>query len=222
MANRLLSLIDIIDNNIARYYIKDIRFYGLCSQESIKNERRPVYYNGNKYLQAGFDEGSALSVYHRLLSNSEVDNVSDGFGSSLLKTETFTLTSVVFGSQKKIDPETFDISYKIGDGIKGLLQSSLTRLQLENINAQSVSILITSVNYNKRDVFATELPDTNEYFIKPDNILFSINYTINAKYIEDCKTGDCDNDPIISDCIDVSGIDEGDASTVYENNFVDL
>lgn len=192
MANRLLSIIDIIDETIKTHPIKDIKCYGLCRQEYIREERQPVYFNGKNYEAVAFNDNSAISTYHRILSTSQSNNFNAGFGINSLKTEVYNIAMVVFGNINKIASESFDISYRLSDEIGGLIPNKLTNTEINSIEAQTASILTTGFNLDKKSVFDVELPDNKKYFIKPENILFSINYTISANYLQECKTIECE------------------------------
>lgn len=192
MANRLLDIVDIIDAALQAYPIKDISFNGLCQLEIIRDEKQPIYYNGHSWEPVSFNEKSALNIYHRLISIAENNNLSGGFGTNSLKSEAFNMTMVVFGNQNKIDKEKFDISYRVADELKGLIPMSFTSAQLTALESQTIIISHTGINHDKRSVFETELPDNKKYFIKPENIFFSINYTITANYLQECKTLQCE------------------------------
>jgi len=245
--DRLNYIITKIDTSLKDFYFKDFRFYGLCRQERKNSELLPVAYKGNgEYEVASFNDRNGLMCYHRNISMDERDDKNGGFGTDILKEEIFNNKLIVFGSQKKINNTLVDINYRIADEIKGLIQSVLTRIQLNELDAQSCIIECRRVEYDKQKVFSDELPDTN-FNIKPENVLFSIDYSINLRYLQACKVYTCSVDANNDDeaCATVAivnqdgtliqavasggsytvvqwaGIDEGGSSTTYSNGITD-
>jgi hypothetical protein len=214
MANRLLSIVSLIDSQLQSFYIKDLTLNGLCSLESIKGELRPVYYNGKDYMPVSFNERSALSIYHRLISHSESDENEQGFGTNILKRESYNMLMVAMGSQKKISSEIQNITYRLADDLKGFIQTTLSKEQLNALDAQSVLITVNSVNFEKRQVIATELPNAKDNVLSPDTILFSIEYRISANFLQDCKTLECPQG--LSNIVTVPAITTNTCATVQK------
>lgn len=215
MADRINYIINQIDESLKNFYFKDIRFFGLCRQESKKGERQPVSYKGSgEYELATFSDKNAMSIYHRITSMSENDDMNGGFGTNILKEENYSVRMVVFGSQKKVNNAGIDINYRLGDELKGLIPTSLASGHLSAIDAQTLRIVTTGVDYDKARVFSEELPDT-ELNVKPDHILLAVTYSIALKYLQDCKTNSCGDIPTSNSCDPVTIVDQ-DGSELAE------
>lgn len=189
--NRLQDIVSFIDTGLEAHYF-DIKFSGLCEHELKDGKTIPVFYKGYGDSEfVGFNDAHGLNIYHRLISNSQVDDMEDGFGNAPLNIESFNMVLVAFGSQRNIIDSNNNINYKVADEIKELIISRLTKAQLTIIEGLSSVINPTGANHDKKSVWVEELPEA-EIKIKPETLLFSINYTIQLKFIGSCKTIACE------------------------------
>lgn len=190
--NRLQDTVGFIDIGLEAHYYKGIKFNGLCEHETKDDKIIPVFYKGygdNEFV--GFNDGNGLNIYHRLVTNSQEDDMEDGFGNQPMNIESFDMKLVAFGNQRDIIDSNNNINYKIADEIKELIISRLTKAQLTAIEGLSSVINPTGTNHDKKSVWAEELPE-EKIKIKPETLLFSINYTIKLKFIGSCKTIACE------------------------------
>lgn len=212
--NRLQFVIsDVIDQALKAHYFDNVKFSGLCEHEIKDGKTIPVFYKGYGDSEfVGFDDSNGLNIYHRLVSMVQDDDNDSGFGNKPLKTEIYTLTMVAFGNQRTIVDSNNNINYKIADEFRSLFPRKLTTVQLFNIDGHIGLINIIGTNQDKKDVFATELPD-NDIKVKPETLLFAINYTLTLKFIGDCKDLSC---PVSVPFLDLNNIS---CANINDTNF---
>lgn len=179
--DRLIFLIDVLDDSLKEFYFRDIKFYGLAKLELKGENHIPVFYNGfgdNDFV--GFEDVS-MGIYHRLISEGEEKDNDLGYGRNANVTENYLIKTVVFGNMRKIDDTNIDINYRISDEIGEIIPNSMTETQLDQLGARTGIFNILSKDTNKEAVFALEFPE-GEYRLKPENLLFSINHNISLTY----------------------------------------
>lgn len=210
--NRLLYAIDQVDTALDAHYYNGIKFIGLAEQVDKLGNIIPAVYKGfGDYDYAGFDDSTGFNIYHRVISVVTDRDEEQGFGANPLKIETYNIRLIGFGNQRDIDDSNVDINYKIADEIETLIPKKFSGVQLTNMDARNVMIDVTGRNHNKRGVFSEELPDT-DIKIKPESLLFSIDYNIRIEYIEDCKDLTCDPNPPLVDLNKVTCANFNDAT----------
>lgn len=181
--DRLFDITDTIDTSVgAGINFKDIRFFKIVRLQKKDKVTIPVSYKGFGDMEfSGFQDTNGLNIYHRVISQSDDNDFDGGYGRNPALTENFPMTMVVFGDMEKIDDTNIDINYRIADEIVNAMPVRFSKAQSDVVEARWVMIDINSRNFIKEDVFSTELPD-NDFNLKPENILFAINYTIQARY----------------------------------------
>jgi len=184
--DRLFDITDIIDTAIGDpdtgINFKDIRFFRIARLQKKDKVIIPVSYQGFGDMEfSGFQDTNGLNIYHRILSQNDDNDFEAGYGRNPALTENFPMTMVVFGNMRKIDDTNIDINYRIADEIVDAMPVRFSKAQSDVVEARWVLINVNGRNFLKEDVFATELPD-NDFNLKPENILFAINYTIQARY----------------------------------------
>jgi len=191
---------NVIDANLKRFYFKDLRLYGICRHDENKGRLIPMRYKGfgdNEYV--GLDDKYGMTAYHRVIDFSENDNPDGGFGKNYLITETYRMRLIVFANQRKINDANYDAGRKITDDFKSLIPNKLTKSELAILNAQRGRISITGINTLKQDVFRAEMPG-EEYKLKPEHLLFQIEYSVELTFLSSCKEVDCPIDPPADEC----------------------
>jgi len=103
---------------------------------------------------------------------------------------------VVFGNTRKINDVNYDLNYTIADEIASLFPSTLSNTVLSALDLQGVYITVNSVNHDKQSVFDEEMPD-EEYKIRGESLLFSVDYTIQVKSRGGCKSLSCPDGAIL-------------------------
>jgi len=190
--NRLTFIVDRIDQAITDgFYVKAAKYWGLARLEPRQGQTIPMAYKGFGQNDFLFNDNFPMNLYHRVLDESEEPDDEAGFGAKSLITETFSMILVVFGNQRKINDTDEDINYKIADEIKSLIPNKLDQADIRQIEARSSFIATTGQDLDRVAVYGVELPD-KDYDLKPETLLFAINYTIEIKYDSDCKTISCE------------------------------
>lgn len=182
--DRLFDITDTIDTAIGvGINFKDIRFFKIVRLQKKGEKTIPVTYKGfgdNEF--AGIQDINGLNIYHRVVSPESDDRDNDlGYGRDPQLTENFSMLMIVFGNMRKIDDTNIDINYRMADEIVNAMPVRFTKVQSDVVEARWVMINTTGRNFVKEDVFSTEMPD-DEFRLKPENLLFSISYTIQARY----------------------------------------
>lgn len=194
---RIVELIDaLVGNNFTNPKKK---FWGLCTIESKDDKNIPVRYKGaGDFEDASFDDKYSLSIYHRITSDNDLRDASQGFGLNLRVSQIYTMRMVVFADMRNFSGDANDLRYTLKDDIAAIIPSGLTNAQLTTLQAQSCVISITSKDLDKRSVFNEEMAGA-EYALAPNHVLFAINYTIQLEFLESCRgtNTSCDNIPAL-------------------------
>lgn len=180
--DRLFDIIDIIDTSVGGINFKDIRFFKIVRLMKKGEKTIPVSYKGFGDMEfAGIQDLNGLNIYHRILSQDDDRDNESGYGRDPQLTENFSMLMVVFGNQRKIDDTNIDINYRMADEIVNNMPVRFTKAQSDTVEARWVMVNTTGRNFTREEVFTTEMPD-DEFRLKPENLLFSISYNIQARY----------------------------------------
>lgn len=129
--------------------------------------------------EIGFDDRYTFTIYHRVESLSHDDG--DPSGDDILVKETANMVAVVFGDRNLLMmPQEQLIS-----GVIGGFPIGVSMAQKLEWNLSAVEIETGAVNNNPRAVWSSEMGDV-KFALKPNHILFSINYTIMTEYLGSC------------------------------------
>lgn len=152
----------------------------------------PVKYKGyGDYEFVGFRDDSPLNTYHRLLEFDQDEDPERGYGRNPMIIQTYKMRFIAFGNQRLIKEVNFDLNTQVAQDISSLIRQRFVKESLGKIKAQVVAVKPGQINLNKGDVFSKELsPD--EIKIKPENILFSIDYEIRLETQNECSAPLCD------------------------------
>lgn len=202
--NRLQYIVDQINESLKGHYFKDIKFHGLCEHEDKDGETTPVFYKGyGDHEFVGFNDNNGLNIYHRLLGISDGKDNELGFGRNSLKTVSYDIKLVAFGNQRKINDSNVNINYKIADELEDLIPEKLSKVQLSNIESQTSTINVITRELDRKTVWEEELPE-REINVKPESLLFSINYSIEITFLKGCKTLACETETPLIDLSNIS------------------
>lgn len=127
-----------------------------------------------------------IMIYHKILNKTALAVPASNYGSNQNnRAERVEVKMVIVGkySQLKLTPEQLD----------GLIVSSLpdsitpAKLAYYGANLDRMSVTYQSTNFNSLQVFNEEFRGF-DFFLAPENILFSIRYQIESGYRKDCFT----------------------------------
>jgi|ERR1043165_815613 hypothetical protein len=132
-----------------------------------------------------------ISIYHKLLNKTyspaaTSGNYGNGNPSVICKAD---IKMVVYGKYTKLKLTTEQLEALITTGFPDLI----SREKLSPYKLDTMTVNLQSSNLNSAAVFAEEYKGF-EPFLAPEDILFSIKYTIESRYRKNCFT--------ICDCID--------------------
>lgn len=192
--NNLKYIVEnIVDQSLKSYFFKDVKFSGLCEQVLKDGVKKPCRYKGfGDYEEVGFDDSNSLNIYHRIIGQSDSEDETGGVGNNTLKTEVYTMRMVVFGNQRAISDVDNNINTTVASDLKRLFPKALTKVQIRNIKALSGLVKVTDTNYDRNEILTDET-DAVE-MIKPETLLFSIDYTITLTMLDSCGNPICDDE----------------------------
>lgn len=129
--------------------------------------------------EIGFNDVYPFILYHRVLSINH--DYIEPEGDEKLVRETANMIAVVYG-----DRNILMLSQEqLVSGVQAGFPQGLTATQKDEWNLSNADIVTDSVNLESRNVFSGEMSNVN-YNLKPNSILFSINYKIIMDYDRDC------------------------------------
>ena len=181
--NRINDILRIINDGLKTHYFKDITTYGVTDLVVNKNVDgepfAPAIYDGNGDYNFIQDDTKGLIIYHRILEQTNEEDLEDGFGRNSLTTESYSIKTVFYGQQIAIEEACEDINYYLANEFKKLIPR---RVNIDDTNR----IVVTSVDTNKENISNDE-----NIIFAPESILFAINSTITIKTIENCNIINC-------------------------------
>lgn len=134
----------------------------------------------NNEIEISFDDRYPFSIYHRVVSL-QYEKVEQPEGDIQLKRETANMRAVVYG-----DRNILMLSQEqLVSGVEGGFLEGLTDAQKQEWNLSTADIVTGNVNLNSQNVYAEELGNV-KYALKPNHILFSLDYTIVTEYKASC------------------------------------
>lgn len=183
------SITQIINNQLKASTLSDSRFQrgafiqivNLIPREegegTINIPTRIEDIDGNE-REMSFDDTYPFMIYHRVESITHADG--DFRGDRILKRETANMLAVVFGDRNVLMlPQEQLIT-----GVIAGFPTEISLAQKQAWNLSTAEIETGAVNDNPRTVYAAEVG--GPYPLKPNNILFSVNYTIMTEYDPSC------------------------------------
>jgi len=179
------DILKAVNDGLKLHPFKDIKTYEVCRliarEDSEGNEvLRPAIYEGAgsyKFIQ---DDTNGLTIYHRIISFENEEDLDSGFGRNSLTTESYSIRTVFFGQKNAIEESCEDIDLYLAKDFKNLVPR---RINLPDTNR----IVVTGINYDKESIKKEEFIEYNS-----DSVLFTIDIDITIKGIEDCKELSCE------------------------------
>jgi hypothetical protein len=162
----------------------------LPRRENDKLELLPCYVSNNGDAQyVGPDADYDYLAYHRCLGITVAKaNVNTGYGDAKgYDANSTRMSYVVFCCKNKIEKSNDEIALFIqANFIEALEKENLQDLQLKACN-----IKITDIVLNDLQVFNEEFQGV-EYFLKPEQFLLKVNYTIESAFDKKCFKNCCE------------------------------
>lgn len=156
------------------------RFSGIAElitkvdKKDIRQTFPAIIDNNGDATKLMMDDSFPFELYHRHLT-STVTEVEQDFGDRVLREETANMLMIVMGDRNRLKLTKEDIITGINLGMPVELgQTFLTTNSLVGAN-----IVQGDFNLNKEEVWNSEF--NTEVMVKPNNILFSLNYSVVTK-----------------------------------------
>lgn len=126
------------------------------------------------------DDTKPFILYHRIIDLSYT--LGEANGDKRLITETATVRMVVYGKRNILQIE----QELLVAAVQGGMLQELSATHKNTYKLQKCSIEIADINLNSVDVYSEEYSGDVSYHLKPNDILFSMNYVITSEYDKSC------------------------------------
>lgn len=156
------------------------QFLGLVNTAIVDNEPFLFTIDGNE-KDASIDDSFPFQIYHRNLSATYVN--SENEQRDLVNR--YSMVAVVFAKRKDLRLNESDLAFMIRSTIEGANYGVLSSSDLGTSGLNRVKIQFNSANFDSANVFGTEYRGF-QYNPNPENLYFSINYTIEVKASNNC------------------------------------
>jgi hypothetical protein len=171
------------------------KIIGLCQvlprQKGERLELLPSYVDNDGEAQyVGPDDDYDLIIYHRLnriaVSKANLKSFGD---TRQLDANSAQMSLVVFGLRNKLKLSNDELAVRI----QANFPQAATKALLTEMTFQACNININDIILNDLQVFQEEFQNIG-FFLKPDQFLFKVNYTIESAFLKECfKTCNCTN-----------------------------
>lgn len=189
----LKYIVNYINEELGKNLLQDKCFsnrqvIGICQSLARKEEQAlqlfPSYVDNDGEAQyVGPDSDFDLIIYHRvnIITISKAPNLR-AFGDTRQNdANTARMSLVVFGVREKLQ--------LTNDELAILMQASfpeaVTDKLRKELQFQSCNINLSDIVLNDMQVFEEEFKNV-QFFLKPDQFLFKVNYTIESAFLKEC------------------------------------
>lgn len=178
------SIVKEINSAIAAYFadkhcfnISGCKFYGVSQSVDVEGKSYPaVFVKDGVYV--GVDDSVPFSVYHKTGQATFSESLTGNFGDRRAKNINMILSmTAVFSVNGKLACMTSDELL--------LVLTSAFPETLSVADYSLVNVKINSAILNPQQVFQAEYKGS-AYFLKPEQFLLSVNYTIESRYKKGC------------------------------------
>lgn len=174
------------------------KLYGISSpiiresQKSGSNIVPGIINEKGEIVYTSIDDKYPVSAYHKVNAMTYPVDKADDFGKQGdFKTSKADMSLIVFGLSNKIKMLSYELETLLMSGFPEGMGKLNDKAVLATWQIKSLSLITTSSDMNARNIFNTEFPGAN-YFLKPEHILFKLNYTIESSFNKTCfATCDC-------------------------------
>lgn len=160
------------------------RFSGIAElitkvDKEVRQTFPAIVENNGDVTKLMMDDSFPFELYHRHLTSTATE-VEQDFGDRVLREETANMFMIVMGDRNRLKLTKEDIITGINLGMPVELgQAFLTANSLVGAN-----VVQGDFNLNKEEVWNSEF--NTEVMVKPNNILFSLNYSVVTKTWTTC------------------------------------
>lgn len=189
----LKTIVKYINQTLLKTVLNDKRFQNskvieiaqaLPRKNGKKLEYLPSYVdNDGEAKYVGAEDDFDLIIYHKINSiDVSKATVNKGFGDDTgYQGNVARMSMIIFGRRDKLKLTNDDLSLYLQSNIP----EAVTKQLLVELQFKAANININSIVLNDLQVFQEEYPSF-EFFLKPEQFLFKINYTIESAYLKRC------------------------------------
>jgi len=166
----------------------NVKIVGIAQQlprlNGEKIELLPSFVDDNGEGQyVGPDDDFDVIIYHRVNGiNVGKGNIKDSFGdANLYDTNVARMSMVVFGKRDLLKMSNDDLAIYL----QAAMPEAATKEMLKQMSFRAANINAKDINLNDMQVFMEEFQNM-QFFLKPDQFLFKLNYTIESAFLKKC------------------------------------
>lgn len=180
---------EVVANSLSGHIYQEGAYYGIAQSiprinKDDREELLPVIVsNTDEETFCGIDDVHPIIIYHKTGSVVSAPDPKYNYGREQnIMSETAVMQMIVFGDRARllITPENLYAAIMAG------FPRVIDRTTVSGWNLRMVSIKGITPNFNSRGVYVQEYSGSVDYKLKPNNILFQINYTIAMRYDKSC------------------------------------
>lgn len=136
------------------------------------------------------DDNYPIVIYHKMLSKQAIKPGPSGYGdSNNVKGELVEMKMVVFGKYKSLQLTAHELEALITFNFP----DSIAKAKIQGLKLDTMQVNYSSSNMNAAAVFQEEYKGF-ELFLAPEDIMFSVKYSIESKFRKGCFTiCDCES-----------------------------
>jgi hypothetical protein len=157
-----------------------------------KIELLPSYVDNNgEAVYVGPDDDYDLIIYHKINSITvSKGNIKDSYGDdNLFDINVARIGMVVFGKRDVLKMSNDDLAIYL----HAAMPVAASKQLLKDLTFRAANINVKDINLNDMQVFMEEFQNM-PFFLKPEQFLFKINYTIESAFLKKCfKKGECNS-----------------------------
>jgi len=129
------------------------------------------------------DDTWAMQLYHRVIGLSYDDASIDNFGEPVtVKKETATMALVFISDRSRVEKRTDELMAAVAVN----LPATLTNAELATLDLYDCQIRATGACVIDAEVVYNREYNLPEYYLKPNSVMCSLNYTIETIYSRKC------------------------------------
>lgn len=186
--SRIETITGIIDTAIkAGLNIGKVKAHGLCYLIQKDEQTFAARYLGNgDWESVTFDDRDSFAMYHRIRSEDESEDSTQGFGNNVMVTQTYNMRIVCYANANRIKNDQVIQAHSLKDDVSALMPHNLTSAELTGIDAQSARITQSTKEVDPKKVWEEETSGV-EFKISGSQILLFIDYNIILNFQQSCR-----------------------------------
>lgn len=136
----------------------------------------------------GPDDDYDLMIYHRLTALTVGKATLKTYGDNKpMDANIARISLVVFARRDQLHVSNDELAISI----QAACPQAATKALLQQLQFKAANINISEIVLNDLQVFQEEFQNV-QFFLKPEQYLFKVNYTIESAFLKECFTNNCD------------------------------